>query len=283
LATKRYALCVAAETVPNTVLKTVRMELRLSQDELARAVRDAGKRLREPNDCSKRQIARWESGLVAAPRAVYVRALEEVTGKPIEALGFRDAAERYGADDLRTDEPSEMSLLSGSVPHSFTAETLAGYWVTTYDFQHDGKPQYHADVARIVAESDRWVRIANHPPEPRSQGRARPFRNEIEAQLANRHLVGHWRNTSDTRYFGSLHLAIHPGETMMEGFYTGFGSDIAVSFGNWKWVRLDQASIPESAALTNVTLREPAEIHDLVMKRTQNDALLALSDIGEGI
>ena len=29
----------------------------------------------------------------------------------------------------------------------------------------------------------------NHPPEPRTQGRANPFRNQIEAELAGRHLI----------------------------------------------------------------------------------------------
>lgn len=31
-----------------------------------------------------------------------------------------------------------------------------------------------------------------------------PFRNTIEAQLANRHVIGNWKNTSDTRYFGGV-------------------------------------------------------------------------------
>ena len=37
------------------------------------------------------------------PRAVYVRALEYVTGKPVDSLGFTSAAERYGL------EPDEAS------------------------------------------------------------------------------------------------------------------------------------------------------------------------------
>ena len=32
------------------------------------------------------------------PRAVYVRALEYVTGQPVATLGFDTAAERYGLD-----------------------------------------------------------------------------------------------------------------------------------------------------------------------------------------
>src|ERR1700690_3146225 len=120
------------------------------------------------------------------------------------------------------------SLLE-TVPHSFTADALNGAWVTCYQFSRP--PKYHADIAHLTVESDRRVRIKNYPPEPRTVGHMSPFRNEIEAQLANRHLIGHWKNVNDTRYFGTLHLAILPGETVMEGYYTGFESDIHVATG----------------------------------------------------
>ena len=59
----------------------------------------------------------------------------------------------------------------------------------------------------------------------------RPFRNEIDAELAGRHLIGEWRNTSDTRYYGTMQLAVLPGEIVMEGYYAGVGSDVEVSTG----------------------------------------------------
>ena len=43
---------------------------------------------------------------------------------------------------------------------------------------------FHADIAQLIADSDSHVQAVNHPPEPRSVGRSRPFRNEITAQLA---------------------------------------------------------------------------------------------------
>ena len=65
---------------------------------MAVAIRDAGQRLGTPNGCSKRLVQRWEAGQVTLPRAVYVRALEYVTGQPVATLGFDTAAERYGLD-----------------------------------------------------------------------------------------------------------------------------------------------------------------------------------------
>ncbi len=165
--------------------------------------------------------------------------------------------------------------LLAAVPPAFPAEALAGLWVTVYRFSHDGEARYHADIAHVAAVAGDRIRAVNHPPEPRSEGRSTPFRNEIEAGLFGRHLIGQWRNVSDTRYYGSLQLAVLPGETVMQGGYYGVGSDIDVSAAPWKWVRLDPGPVP----VQGITLRKPGELFDLVMAHSQLDAPLALADV----
>jgi Bacterial regulatory proteins, gntR family len=162
------------------------------------------------------------------------------------------------------------------VPQGFPAARLEGAWLTAYQFTHNGEPHHHADVACVTALSGAGLRARNYPPEPRTEGRATPFRNEIEARLAGRHLIGHWRNTSDTRYFGSLHLAVQPGETVMEGYYTGVASDIAVSMGPWKWVRIARAD-----DVAGIALRNPRALWELAASREQDDMPLALNEIRE--
>lgn len=164
--------------------------------------------------------------------------------------------------------------LLAAVPPAFPADALAGPWVTSYQFIHAGKPHHHADIAHIVAGPGGRVRAVNHPPEPRSQGRRRAFRNEIDAALAGRHLIGEWQNISDTRYYGTMQLAVLPGETVMEGFFSGVGSDVEVSQGFWKWVRLEPG-----AGLTEITLREPSAVYDLVMSHSEYGEPLALADV----
>ena len=171
------------------------------------------------------------------------------------------------------------ALLLDTVPHSFPAAALAGPWVTAYQFTHAGQVMAHADIATVTAESDRHVRVVNHPPGPRTEGRSVPFLNEIAAELAGRHLIGLWRNTSDARYFGSLHLAVLPGETVMEGIYTGLASDVTVSSGPWRWVRLDPASLPGD--LSRVTLQDPAAVREAAPGHGENNGPLRLADIGE--
>lgn len=178
------------------------------------------------------------------------------------------------------DAPSLAVPLLAAVPPSFPAEALAGPWVTCYQFRHAGEPRYHADIAHVTVGPGGRIRAVNHPPEPRSDGRPRPFRNEIDAALVGRHMIGEWSNTSDTRYYGALQLAVLPGEIVMDGYYAGVGSDIEVSTGFWRWVRLDPASVPDSG-LADITLREPARLHELLMSHSQYGAPLTLADVRE--
>jgi hypothetical protein len=51
----------AAAHEPNEALRAVRQSLLMSQGEFALAVRAAGQRAGEPNDCAKRLVQRWEA------------------------------------------------------------------------------------------------------------------------------------------------------------------------------------------------------------------------------
>ena len=165
-----------------------------------------------------------------------------------------------------------------AVAPAFAADTLTGSWLTCYQFSDP--PKFHADIAAVTAVSERRVRITNCPPAPRTQGHAFPFRNEIDAEVAGRGLIGCWRNTSDATYFGTIHLAVLPGEGVMEGFYTGLASDVRIITGAWKWVRLEPGSVA-GADLAGMVLRDPAELFALAEAHTQYDAPLALNDLGE--
>lgn len=235
--------------------------------------------------CAQFARARAQAGMTRPELAAYLTAELgwEVTPEAVEYWEERDgpALEVMYAVLAASGDLSAVGMpLLDAVPHSFSAEGLAGHWVTAYQFSHAGKPMFHVDIALITAESERRVRVVNHPPEPRTQGRAYGFRNIIEAEVANRHLVGQWKNTSDTRYFGSVHLAVLPGESAMEGVYSGFASDIAVSGGTWKWIRLDPESLP-GEDLSRVVLREPLAVYETVTAHSGDNGPLRLADIGE--
>ena len=106
----------------------------------------------------------------------------------------------------------------------------------------------------------------------------RGLRRTREAELANRHLIGFWKNVSDTRYFGALHLAVLPGEHVMRGFYTSFNSDIVVGTGEWTWIRLE----PGGVDLAKVKLRAPSDIRVTLAGHSPNAGPLPLKDVLEG-
>ena len=136
--------------------------------------------------CGQVAAARRKLGL---DREDFARHIRELTGwdvLPETIAAWEDDVTPPGdvvlacADDAQG-APALASPLLAAVPPAFPAEALAGPWVTCYQFTHAGKTHHHADIAHVTAESDSRIRAVNHPPEPRSEGRRRPFRNEIDA------------------------------------------------------------------------------------------------------
>jgi hypothetical protein len=177
-------------------------------------------------------------------------------------------------------QSSSVESVLATVPNLFSAKAVAGLWVTCYGFTSGGTPMYHADVVKIIADSDRRLSVENHAPTPRTDGHATPFRNQVEAEIANRHLIGYWKNVSDTRYFGGLHLAVMPNETVMRGYYSSFNSDILVGTGEWTWVRLDPASLT-GVDLAKVKLRAPADIRTTLTGHSPYAGPLRVNDVLE--
>ena len=175
---------------------------------------------------------------------------------------------------------SGRGSLLASTPPSFPVESLAGFWVTSYQFGPVEDLKFHADIAELSAASERRLRAKNYPPEPRTDGHKVPFRNEIEVELAGRHLVGTWKNTSDARYFGSIHLAVLTYENVLDGYYTNLSGDTKVGAAQWRWVRIDDASI-KGADVDQVTLAAPNLIHEIVAQHSMYDAPLKIASIVE--
>jgi len=67
-------------------LRKVRHELCYSQERFAKAIRDAGVRLGEPNRCTKRNVQKWENSEVTMPQSSLQRAIEAVTKLPFITL-----------------------------------------------------------------------------------------------------------------------------------------------------------------------------------------------------
>lgn len=240
---------------------------------------------------SRAQLHRWLSGeLQGLPYGDHCRVLEtmfpEWSARQLfevisvdHASGIRVVShveKEVAVDANRTAGNSPTASLLGSIPHNFSTEILAGFWVACYEYD----TTCHVDISQLRPKSERTLTIKNFPPDPRVEGRTSSFRNEIEAELVNRHLIGYWKNINDAYYFGAIHLAVLPGEAVMEGYYTCFLNDVQVASARWKWVRIDPASL-SGAELSQLVLREPRSVCTLVEDHSEHDTPLTLTAVTE--
>lgn len=272
-------------TADTTLLKTLIKQQHLKYETFCREYEEVALQV-APDDIppSKAQYYRWLSGQLkdGVPYPNACRVLEAMfpPWTITDLFGPYVPTQHAVVNAESPTTKDSVTNILDSVTHSLSADTLQGAWVTSFYFDHDQTSQCHVDITHVEAQSDYLVSATNYPPMPRSEGRSSPFRNKIEARLANRHLIGDWKNINDARYFGSLHLAILPGETVIEGYYTGFASDVQVSSGYWKWVRIKPESFAD-VTLSEVDLRTPSTLYDIVRNHSRNDAPLTLTDIIE--
>jgi hypothetical protein len=181
----------------------------------------------------------------------------------------------FGHTEHRHAPATDDGLLSSIAPAVEPAQ-LAGLWVTGYVF--DGT-RHHVDLSTITITNNA-VAARNYPPEPRAEAHATGFRNEIEAGLFGRHLIGRWRNVNDSYFYGSLHVAALAGETVLDGYYTGFLSDSEVVAQPWRWVRVEPQSA-QGIDLNTVVLGEPRRIYDAIVERSRFDGPIPLAQLTE--
>jgi hypothetical protein len=229
----------------------------MSQDEFARALRDAGTAAGAPNDASKRLVQRWEAGTTAAPRPLYARALESVTGMPIESLGFpastfaRVSDDGRGGHDLE-DSPIGIPVANGvRSPQASSRENYSGVWLSTYEYVSSGRNNE-------VFTGKHHVVLLQHG--NRLNGRSLPNASlnpdsplTLDLQLDGNAVTGTWTEQTaregyyqGARYFGALQMLAEPTGRRMAGKWVGFGRDFDVNTGPWE-LRLLDASTSKAA------------------------------------
>ncbi|SCD67638.1 hypothetical protein GA0115245_112581 [Streptomyces sp. di188] len=230
------------------------MGLLMSQDEFARALRNAGQRAGQPNDASKRLVQRWESGTTAAPRTVYARALETVTGLPIEALGFtapvpmaRVSDDGHGGHDLE-DSPIGVPAANGApaVQPAPARGNHSGVWLSTYEFVSSGRDGQVFTGKHYVVLLQHGSRLTGRSLPQASLNPNSPLTLDLEVD--GNAVTGTWTEQTaadgyyrGARYFGALQLLAEPTGRRMAGKWVGFGKEFDVNTGPWE-LRLMDAS-----------------------------------------
>ncbi len=221
---------------PNLAFRAIRQSMRMSQDELARAVRQAGDRAGEPNDCSKRLVQRWEAGLTTTPRGTYVRALEAVTGMPAENLGFMTV---QGAHDPGRRQVIGMAAVAAVIPitegKTAAKGPLTGIWRSRYSYPSSSRGKtYSSEHHVIVIQHGARVQVRSL----RGSGQGDVVMDlSVEANVA----TGTWTEDTDqggyyngARYSGAIQLLIEPSGHRMSGSWVGYGRSFDVNTGPWQ-------------------------------------------------
>jgi hypothetical protein len=242
---------------PNEVLRAVRQGLLMSQGEFALAIRAAGQRAGEPNDCNKRLVQRWEAGHVTGlPRGNYARALEAVSGQPIENLGFK------GPDPARRQVlgAAGVAAAAWAVPESRAKAArgpLTGIWRSRYEYVSSGRGATFASshYVMLIHHGDR-LQVRSLP--GTAQGRVM-----MDLTVSGPVLTGTWTEETDpggyyrgSAYHGAIQLTTGPSGTRLAGKWVGFGKDGEVNTGPWT---LDLVSADTSRAAMEQYNRPVAE------------------------
>ena len=225
------------------------MGLLMSQDDLARALRDVG-----IPGASKRLVQRWEAGTIGSPRPLHARALERVTGMPIEALGFatpvpiaRVSGDGRGGHDVTSTSvgvPSEGAAVTPRVAANAGARgAYSGVWLSRYEYFSSGRDATYTGLHHVVLlQHGNRLTVRSLPGSSDS-----PLTMDLEVD--GNVVTGSWneQTASDgyyrgARYHGAIQLLIEPTGRRMVGKWVGFGKEFDVNTGPWELVLRDAST-----------------------------------------
>jgi hypothetical protein len=221
----------------------------------ANRIRDAGNEAGEPNGASKRLIARWEAG-ESTPRPIYARALERVTGVPIEALGFpaRVVPDKHGGHDMAS---SESTAEAPTEPRAETeteteAETesnhFSGIWLSRYEFYSSGRNEAYTGAHHVLLLQT-GDRITGRSISPNSLDAGSSL--TLDLSVDRNVITGTWRERTGPEgyytgatYHGAVQLLAEPTGRRLVGKWVGFGKDMDVNSGPWELSFLSPSTSP---------------------------------------
>lgn len=238
------------EITPNATLRAVRMGMLMSQDEFARALREAGDRAGVPNDASKRHVQRWEAGTVTMPRPAYARALERVTGLPIGSLGFtlavphaRVSDDGQGGHDVELTEPATPVPNGGPASRTAPAGNYSGVWLSRYQYYSSGRSDTFTGLHYVVLlqHGDRIT--------VRSLSGSSDSPLTMDLTVDGSVITGTWVEQTapdgyyrGARYHGAIQLLAEPTGRRLAGKWVGFGKQMDVNTGPWELIFQDAST-----------------------------------------
>lgn len=221
----------------NTALRNARRGMHMSQDDLARHIREAGFKFGDPNGCTRTMVQRWESGAVKQPQGRYLLALENVLGQPAANLGFADLKLGMDRAQMLTDAGFDESL---PLPDpSVNYGPLTGIWISDYGYYSSSRDQ-HLTSKHHVLLLQRGARLMTRSlPESGS-------RVGMDMSVNGQVVTGTWTEETERGgyykggvYFGCIQMLLDVTGHRLKGRWLGFGRDFEINDGPWSLTLVD--------------------------------------------
>lgn len=216
----------------NLALRDARMRAHLSQDDLARRIREAGFRNGDSSACTRAMVQRWESGRVRRPQGRYLIALESVLGQPAASLGFAEEAVGLDRNRALADAGLDAGMLLPEPGARYGP--LSGIWLSAYEYPSTGREgAFTGRHYVLLLERGAHLMIRSLP---KSYSRL-SMDMDVNGQVA----TGTWtEHTAEGGYYrgavyhGAVQMLTEPTGRRMAGKWVGFGRDLEVNVGPWK-------------------------------------------------
>jgi len=220
---------------PNALLISWRRSQRLTQEELARRIRQAGEMTGDRNTASQRTIQRWERGEVTRVQTRYARALEVVTGMPVQSLGLNldVRPDGTGGHDVRVVDPPPASVTAPRpAPGSY-----GGIWLSSYGY-YSGRRERAYEGRHFVLLTQAGPRLLVRSIQtPELPGNRLSMDLDVDGTI----VTGTWREETRTDgyyrgavYHGAVQMIISPTGGEMVGKWVGFSRELKINSGPWR-------------------------------------------------
>src|SRR5215475_12026943 len=132
----------------NVKLRSAREAARLSQDQLARKIQEAGHKFGHANGCNRATVHRWLDG--AQPQPHYVLLLEATLGQPAADLGI--AYETYGMDreQMLTEAGLDVLLPEPDEDAGVVYGPLTGIWLSSYEYESSSRQRTYTSQHYVL-------------------------------------------------------------------------------------------------------------------------------------
>lgn len=227
-------------TTPNSILRAVRLSMQMSQDDLARLLREAG-----ADGANKRLVQRWEAGVIAAPRPAYARALERVTGLPLASLGFTVPVPGHdlGGAAVSTPEGAPVGL---PATRPAARGNFTGIWLSRYEYYSSGREQALTGLHFVVLlQHDDRITVRSLPGASRNPDSPLTMDLTVDGNI----VTGTWVERTAVEsyyrgatYHGAIQMLVDPSGRRMIGKWVGFGSSMDINTGPWELVFQDAST-----------------------------------------